>query len=119
MTQRELVYVGRSERDLQAFPEEVQDVAALALLEAMDGHKHQDAKPLKGFGGAGVLEICESFRTDEYRIVYTTKFEGVVYVLHAFKKKSRRGIATPRQDMETIRRRFKVAADLHDERTPS
>jgi phage-related protein len=62
MAQRELVYVGRSERDLRAFPEDVQDIVVLALLEAMDGYKHPDAKPLKGFGGASVLEIRESFR---------------------------------------------------------
>lgn len=116
MPVRDLEYVGRSLRDVQAFPEDVQEVVALALLEALRGNKHPDAKPLTGFGGAGVMEISDTFRTDAYRVVYTTKFSGVIYVLHAFKKKSKRGSETPRLEIETITRRLKTAADLHAQR---
>ncbi len=73
-----------------------------ALYLAQCGEKHPDAKPLKGFKGAVILEVVEDFDTDTYRAVYTVKFEGVVYVLHAFQKKSKRGIATPKQDIELI-----------------
>jgi phage-related protein len=105
--------VGRSQRDLEKFPEDVQDVVVLALLEAQDGHKHQDAEPLRGFGGAGVLAIHDSHKGDAYRVVYTIDFPGVVYVLHAFKKKSTKGDETPKRDMELIRERYKRVRDLH------
>lgn len=113
MPQRGLEYVGRSQRDLAGFPEDVQEVIVFALLEALAGHKHPDAKPLRGFGGAGVLEIAEAYKTDAYRVVYTTNFSGMIYVLHAFKKKSPKGIATAKQDMDLIRRRLKAAAEIH------
>jgi phage-related protein len=117
MAQRGLEFVGRSQRDLANFPEEVQEIVAFALLEAQEGHKHPDAKALSGFGGAGVLEISESFRTDAYRVVYTTSLTGVIYVLHAFKKKSTRGIATSKRDLDLIRRRLRDAATIHAKRT--
>ncbi|MCC7022344.1 MAG: type II toxin-antitoxin system RelE/ParE family toxin [Thermomicrobiales bacterium] len=116
MSQRALEFVGRSKRDLEKFPEEVQELVAFALLEAMDGHKHQDAEPLRGFGGAGVLAVHDSFRTDTYRVIYTIDFPGMVYVLHAFKKKSTRGDETPRPDMELIRQRYKSAREIHARR---
>ncbi|MCY7286227.1 MAG: type II toxin-antitoxin system RelE/ParE family toxin, partial [Cyanobacteria bacterium CAN_BIN43] len=73
--------------------------------------KHPDAKPLKGFKGAGVLEVIEDFDEDTYRDVYTVKFDGVVYVLHAFQKKSKQGIATPKQDIELVEARLKRAKE--------
>jgi phage-related protein len=76
--------------------------------------KHPDAKPLKGFKGSGVLEVVEDFDGDTYRAVYTVKFEGVVYVLHAFQKKSKRGIATPKQDIELIETRLKRAKEDYE-----
>jgi len=76
-----------------------------ALFYAQLGRTHASAKPLRGFGGAGVVEIVEDFRTDTYRAVYTVRFAGSVYVLHAFQKKSKRGSQTPHQEMELIRRR--------------
>ena len=82
-----------------------------ALYRAQLGKTHESAKPLKGFGGAGVVEIVEDFRSDTYRAVYTVKFAGVVYVLHAFQKKSRKGAETPQHEIELIERRFKAAAD--------
>ena len=113
MTERQLVFMGRSQRDLAAFPEDVQDIVALALLEAVDGFKHQDAAPMRGFGGASVLEVRQSFAGDEYRVVYTTRFPEAVFVLHAFKKKSRKGIETPKRDVDLIRQRLKTATELH------
>ncbi|MEO0805194.1 MAG: type II toxin-antitoxin system RelE/ParE family toxin, partial [Cyanobacteria bacterium J06643_4] len=85
-------WVGSSLDDLREFPEEVQRLVGFALYLAQQGEKHPDAKPLKGFKGAGVLEVVESFDGNAYRAVYTVKFEGVVYVLHAFQKKSKSGI---------------------------
>ncbi len=116
MSQRELEYVGRSIRDLREFPEVVQEQAAFALLEAQVGGKHPDAQPLKGFHGASVLEIRLPISTDTFRVVYTTRFAGVVYVLHAFKKKSKHGIAMPRLDRDMIERRLKMAEDIHSRR---
>ena len=113
MPQRELEYVGRSQRDLERFPEDVRELVAFALLEAMEGNKHPDAESLRGFGGAGVLAIYDSYKGDTYRVVYTIDFPGVVYVLHAFKKKSTKGDETPKPDMELIRERHKRARDLH------
>jgi phage-related protein len=69
------------------------------------------AKPLKGFGGAGVLEILDDFDGDTYRAVYTVRFTGAVYVLHAFQKKSKHGIATPKAELNLIRQRLRQARE--------
>jgi phage-related protein len=82
-----------------------------ALYQAQTGGKHVSAKPLKGFGGAGVLEIVANDDGSTYRGVYTVKFTGVVYVLDAFQKKSRKGAQTPRADMNRIRIRLKAAEE--------
>jgi phage-related protein len=92
-------WISSSLDDLRKFPEDVQQMMGFALYLAQSGKKHPDAKPLKGFKGSGVLEIVENFNGDTYRGVYTVKFAGIVYVLHAFQKKSKRGIATPKQDI--------------------
>jgi phage-related protein/predicted XRE-type DNA-binding protein len=91
---------GEQQKDLQSLPEDVQDVFGYALHLAQDGGKHPQAKPLKGFGGAGVLEVVEDYCTDTYRAVYTLKFRQAVYVLHAFQKKSSSGMQTPKSDIE-------------------
>jgi phage-related protein len=96
-----------------AFPQVVKDVLGYALHLAQHGEKHLDAKPLKGFGGAKTLEVVEDHQGDTYRAVYTVKFEGYVYVLHCFQKKSKKGIATPKPDMDKIRARLKDAELLH------
>src|ERR1700694_2732045 len=106
---KRLVWVGSSRRDLKAFPEEVKDAIGYALFEAQVGRKSPSAKPLAGFGGAGVLEIVEDFQTNTYRAVYTVKFAERVYVLHAFQKKSKKGIATPKADVDLIKKRFGLA----------
>lgn len=95
-----------------ALPDEVQDVFGYALHLAQEGKKHEQAKPLKGFGSAGVLEVVEDFKSDTYRAVYTVKFGNAVYVLHCFQKKSSHGIETPKPDMNLIRERLK-AAEAH------
>ncbi|HEX7407329.1 MAG TPA: type II toxin-antitoxin system RelE/ParE family toxin [Candidatus Binatia bacterium] len=106
-----LFWVASSKENLKDFPPDVQDVMGYALDLAQQGLKHPDAKPLSGFGGAGVLEIVEDFATDTYRTVYTVKFAGAVYVLHAFQKKSKHGIQMPKRDKELIRRRLKGAQE--------
>lgn len=104
-----LDFIGSSRKDLRAFPEEVKDDIGYALFEAQEGKKPAAAKPLKGFGGAGVLEIIEDFSGDTYRAVYTVNFKKVIYVLHCFQKKSKHGIKTPQQDIDLIKRRLKIA----------
>ena len=90
-------------------PEDVQDTFGYALFLAQSGKKHDDAKPLKGFGSAGVLEVVEDWHGSTYRAVYTVKLAGSVYVLHCFQKKSVQGIATPKPDMDVIRERLRTA----------
>lgn len=82
-----------------------------ALYQAQLGLKAVSAKPLRGFGGAGILEIVEDHHTDTYRAVYAVKFSEFIYVLHAFQKKSKKGIATPKPDMDLIRRRLSIAEE--------
>jgi len=82
-----------------------------ALYQAQVGRKAPSAKPLAGFGGAGVLEIVEDHQTDTYRAVYTVKFSELVYVLHAFQKKSKKGIATPKPDIDLIKGRLRTAEE--------
>jgi phage-related protein len=102
-------WIGSSYKDFRAFPDEVQDHMGYALHLAQAGDKHQDAKPLKGFGGAGVLEIVSDHVGDTYRAVYTLKFAAAIYVLHAFQKKSKTGSKTPATDMELIAHRLRAA----------
>ncbi len=110
-----LVWIGSSLKGLREFPDEVKDEMGFALYEAQCGLKPTAAKPLKGFGGAGVLEIISDYQTDTYRTVYTVRLEERVYVLHAFQKKSKKGIATPKSDLELIKRRLRQAEELHKE----
>lgn len=104
-----LFWVASSRRDLVALPAEVQDVFGFALHLAQVGNRHADAKALQGFGGAGVLEVVEDHRGDTFRAVYTVKFAGFVYVLHAFQKKSKRGAKTPQADLDLIASRLALA----------
>jgi phage-related protein len=99
-------------------PEDVQDTFGYALHLAQTGGKHSQAKPLKGFGSAGVLEVVEDHQGDTYRAVYTVRFASVVYVLHCFQKKSSSGIATPRPDMDLIQSRLKAVAAREKEQSP-
>ncbi len=90
-------------------PSDVQDTFGYALHQAQAGKKHQQAKSLQGFGSAGVIEVVENSVAGTFRAVYTVKFENTVYVLHCFQKKSPRGIATPKPDMDLILERLKAA----------
>ena len=106
-----LVWVASSKADLKAFPSEVQDLMGYALHQAQEGSKHAATKPLRGFGGAGVLEVVEDHDGSTYRAIYTVKFAGVVYVLHAFQKKAKKGIATPKQEIDRLRARLRQAEE--------
>lgn len=106
---RSVEWIGSSLDDLRRFPKPVRFVFGQALFDAQTGHKNPAAKPLKGFGGAGVLEIVEDDTGGTYRAVYTVRFSGIVYVLHAFQKKSKSGSTTPGQEMEKVRRRLRDA----------
>jgi len=110
-----LVWLGNSLEDLQAFPDEVKRGVGYALRFAQGGEKHPDAKPLQGYKGAGVLEVIEDFMGDTYRAVYTVRFSGIVYVLHAFQKKSRQGIKTPPNEIARVDRRLRLATDHYAE----
>jgi phage-related protein len=112
---RPLYWVGSSKRDLSSLPEPVQDVFGYALYLAQSGRKHEQAKPLAGFGSAGVLEVVEDWDRSTYRAVYTVKFRGAVFVLHVFQKKSARGVATPKADLDLIRERLKAAEQVSKE----
>ncbi len=106
-----LGWVGSAKEDLLAFPAAVVREMGHALFVAQMGAKHAAAKPLRGFGGANVLEVVEDHRGNTYRAIYTVRFAEIVYVLHAFQKKSKSGITTPRQDMEKVRERLKRAEE--------
>jgi phage-related protein len=108
-------WVGSSKEDLRSFPQDVRLRIGGALWEAQLGSKAPYAKPLKGFGGAGVLEIVDDFDGDTFRAVYTVRFAGAVYVLHAFQKKSKRGVATPRAELELIGQRLRRAKEDYEQ----
>ena len=116
MVLKPVYWMGSSRKDLRAFPKKVQSDMGYALYAAQQGELDPDAKPLKGFGGAHVIEIVGRFSTDAYRAVYTCRFSDPVYVLHAFQKKLTKGIATPKPDIDLIRARLKDAERLHQKR---
>src|SRR5881296_297251 len=109
-------WIGSSRDDLREFPPEVRRVMGQAIDDAQWGGEHPAVKALKGFGGRGVLEAVDDFDGNTYRAVYTVKFAGVVYVLHAFQKKSKKGIATPPKDIDLIRQRLAAAERHYNER---
>ena len=106
-----IIWVGSSKEDLSSFPDEVKQDIGYELEEVQRGHQPQSAKPMKGFGGSGVVELADRFDGDTYRAVYTVKFKEAVYVLHCFQKKSKSGIKTPLQEIELIKRRLKAAEE--------
>jgi len=109
-----LFWIASSKYRLREFPEDVKDAMGFALYQAQIGGKHVSAKPLKGFGGAGVLEIIEDDNGSTFRGVYTVKFAGAVYVLDAFQKKSKRGAKTPPGDIDRIKKRLKAAEEHYE-----
>lgn len=104
-----VIWVGSSRRDFRALPDPVKSRMGYALYVAQQGGKHRDAKPLRGFGGSGVVEIVTDFDGNTFRAVYTVRLAGAVYVLHVFQKKSKTGRATPRQEMDLIEQRLRDA----------
>ncbi len=108
---KQLKFVGSSKHDLKKFPEDVRLNIGYALYQAQLGEKALSAKPLKGFGGAGVLEVVENSDRDAYRAVYTVRFSTAVYVLHCFQKKSKKGSQTPPRDMDLIGQRLRWAQE--------
>lgn len=113
--ERPLEWIASSYKDLMALPPDVRRRFGYALSLAQMGDQDDAAKVLKGFGGAGVLEVVEDDAAGTYRAVYTVKFAEAVFVLHCFQKKSKSGIATPKADMDIIRARLKVAEALTQE----
>lgn len=107
--QRIVEYVGSSDKDLGKLDPEVQEVFLHAIEMARIGLKHENAKIMRGFHGASVLEVVEDYMSDTYRAVYTVRFEKAVYVLHVFKKKSKKGAETPKPDVDLIKHRIKTA----------
>src|SRR6266852_3611153 len=114
--ERPLLWMGSSRTDLRGFPRQVRRDIGKALYAAQQGETDPAAKPLRGFGGASVLEIVADQEGGTWRAVYTVRYREAVYVLHAFQKKSKRGIATPKKDIDLIRRRLAEAERLHRER---
>ena len=106
---KRVIWIASSRGDLRAFPEQVKDAVGYALYLAQIGGKDEAARPLRGFDGAGVVEVIKDFAGDTYRAVDTVKFGGFVYVLHCFQKKSRRGAETPRRDLDLIQSRLRLA----------
>ncbi len=114
--ERPVIWVGPSRRDVRAFPREVRRDIGQSLYAAQQGEIDLSAKPLRGFGGGSVLEIVTKHHGDTWRAVYTVRYADAIYVLHAFQKKSKGGIATPKKEMDLIRQRLNEAARLHRER---
>ncbi|MGC2638912.1 MAG: type II toxin-antitoxin system RelE/ParE family toxin [Acidobacteriaceae bacterium] len=110
------MWLGSTRREIRTFPREVRRDIGAALYAAQQGETDPAAKPLKGFKGSSVVEIVSDYRGDTWRAVYTVRFAEAIYVLHAFQKKSKRGIATPRQEIELIRQRLAEAEQLHRNR---
>jgi phage-related protein len=106
-----LKWIGSSKEDLKGFPQELHKPIGHVLHLAQINLKAPSAKPLRGFGGASILEVVEDHDGSTYRAVYTVKFQAIVYVLHAFQKKSKKGIATPKHDIDLIKTRLKAATD--------
>ena len=109
MGMKPIIWIASTKSDLISLPKDIQDEIGYALYQAQLGGKSDHAKPLKGFGGASILEVVERDSGGTYRAVYTVKFKEAIAVLHVFQKKSKSGIATPKQDIELIKNRFKVA----------
>jgi phage-related protein len=108
-----IVWVGPSNGEFLSLPKAVIREFGHGLYLAQKGDKADFAKPLKGFGNAGVLELRDNHDGETYRAMYTVQFAGTVYVLAAFHKKSKRGIALPKHEQALIQSRLKLAREIH------
>ena len=106
-------WIASSRRDMRALPKEVRRAFGVALYAVQIGERPPIAKPLRGFGGAGVLELIEDDAGGTYRAVYTVRYATAIYVLHVFQKKSKRGRETPQHDIDLIKQRLKSAQEVH------
>lgn len=107
-----VIWLGSTRRDFRVLPTIVKSHMGYSLYVAQEGGKHRDAKPLKGFSGAGVVEIVTDHRGDTFRCIYTVRIAGAVYVLHVFQKKSKTGRETPRADKALIMQRLRDAEQI-------
>ena len=114
-TEKPLIWIASSYKDLMELPNEIKLGFGYALSLAQSGLRHPSTKILRGFGGSGVIEVIETDEGGTYRAIYTVKFEQVVFVLHCFQKKSKKGIATPKEDMDLVNARLKMAAKIAKE----
>jgi phage-related protein len=112
VSMKQVHWVGSSLHDLRKLPDAVQDEVGFALHEVQMGRKPGNAKPLKGFKGAGVLEIVQGHDGEAYRAIYTVRLVSAIYVLHVFHKKSKHGVATPKAEIDLIKQRLKAAEDI-------
>jgi len=112
VTEKPLFWIGSSLADLRKFPDDIKDAMGYSLDIAQNGGKADNAKPLSSVvKGGRIFEVFDDHKGDTYRAVYTVKFEKALYVLHAFKKKSTKGISTPKPDIELIKARYKRAEE--------
>ena len=111
-----LRWVGSSKRDLKTFPRPVQRHIGQALYAAQCGEEYPSVKALKGFGGRSVLENVAPHQSDTYRAVYTARLQDVIYVLHAFQKKSKKGIKTPKHEINLVKKRLQSAQEDYKEK---
>ena len=111
-SEKSVTWMGSALKDLRSFPDEVKQVFGVAIYFAQRGGKHPQAKPMKGYKGGGVLEIVEDYDRNTYRCIYTVRFSNKIYILHAFQKKSQKGIATPQPDLDVINRRLQEVKKL-------
>lgn len=112
---KKVVWLGSSKKDLAYFPEDIQDDMGYGLYLAQIGEEHKNAKVLKGFGGAGVVELIALDEAGTYRTVYTVTMPTAIFVLHVFQKKSKQGIKTPKQDIDLIKSRLKQVLAYYKE----
>jgi phage-related protein len=107
-------WIGNTKAELSPLAEDVRDEVGQALFEAQRGGRHASAKPLSGYGDAGVLEIVSDYRGDTFRAVYTVRWPAGIYVLHVFQKKSKTGIRTPKADLALIDSRLQRLKQMHE-----
>ena len=108
---KDVQWVGDTRERVRRFPKPARKTIGRALNAAQSGVKHMDTKPLRGVG-SGVFEIVARYDTNTYRAVYTVKIGENIYVLHAFQKKSPRGIRTPKKEIDLIKQRLKIAREM-------
>jgi phage-related protein len=109
-------WIGTSRRDLRGFPESIRRDIGQALFAAQCGEEYPSVKAMKGFAGRSVLEIVSSYSGNTFRAVYTVRFPDSIYVLHAFQKKSKKGVSTPKKEIDLIKQRLVAAEQDYQER---